>query len=160
MLGLYTDHHVPHAITNGSRLRGVDVLPAHENRASELQHPVLLDHTAAFGRVLLTQDDGLLTEAVRRQRRDRPFCRVIYAHQVSVSVGDCMCALEFVAKAGEPSDRPDKLSSCRFDSSMIAILPNKASQQTQSSYPKGKKAETGLVDQIHTDNRRCKRCGR
>lgn len=79
------DRHMPHAITNGSRLRGVDVLPAHENRASELQY-------------------SLLTEAARRQRRDQPSCGVIYAHQVRVLVGDCMCDLELVAKAGEPSE--------------------------------------------------------
>jgi len=98
------DHHVPRAITNVSRLRGVDVLPAHENRASELQHPALLDRAAEFGRVLFTQDDGLLTEAARRQRRDQPSCGMIHAHQVRVLVGDCMCDLELVAKADEPSE--------------------------------------------------------
>ena len=30
------DHHVPRAITNGLRLRGVDVLTANEDGASEL----------------------------------------------------------------------------------------------------------------------------
>lgn len=33
------DHHVPRAITNGLRLRGVDVLTAHEDGASELRDP-------------------------------------------------------------------------------------------------------------------------
>ncbi len=60
------DHHVPRAITNGLRLRGVDVLTAHENGASDLQNPALLDRAAELDRVLITQDDDLLVEATHR----------------------------------------------------------------------------------------------
>lgn len=71
------DHHVPRAITNGLRLRGVDVLTAHEDRTSELRDPALLDRAAELGRVLFTQDDDLLTEATRRQQREQSFHGVI-----------------------------------------------------------------------------------
>ncbi len=60
------DHHVPRAITNGLRLRGVDVLTAHEDKASRLRDPALLDRATELERVLFTQDDDLLTEATQR----------------------------------------------------------------------------------------------
>ncbi len=43
MATLYMDHHVPHAITVGLRVRDLDVLTALENGASELKDPALLD---------------------------------------------------------------------------------------------------------------------
>ena len=98
------DHHVPRAITNGLRLREVDVLTAHEDGASELRDPALLDRAAQLGRVLFTQDDDLLTEATQRQRRGEPFCGVIYAHQLRVSIGDCVRDLELIAEMSEPVD--------------------------------------------------------
>lgn len=98
------NHHVPRAITNGLRLRGVDVLTAHEDGASELHDPALLDRAAELGRVLFTQDDDLLAEATQRQRRGQSFRGVIYAHQLSVSIGDCIRDLELIAKGGEPTD--------------------------------------------------------
>ncbi len=98
------DHHVPRAITNGLRLRGVDVLTAHEDGAGELGDPALLDRAEELGRVVFTQDDDLITEATQRQRQRRSFSGVIYAHQLRVSIGDCVRDLELVAKAGEPED--------------------------------------------------------
>jgi len=56
-LGFYMDHHVPSAITNGLRLRGVDVLTAHEDGTQRLEDPALLDRAGALGRVLFTRDD-------------------------------------------------------------------------------------------------------
>lgn len=98
------DHHVPRAITNGLRLRGVDVLTAHEDGAGELRDPELMERASELGRVLFTQDDDLLREATDRQRRGQPFGGVIYAHQLRISVGDCVRDLEVVAKAGELDD--------------------------------------------------------
>lgn len=98
------DHHVPRAITNGLRLRGVDVLTAYEDRASELDDPALLNRASELERVLFTQDDDLLVEATQRQRRGQPFYSVIYAHQLRISVGDCIRDLELIAKVGEPAD--------------------------------------------------------
>jgi predicted nuclease of predicted toxin-antitoxin system len=67
-IAFYVDHHVPRAITVGLRLRGVDVLTAYEDGASELDDPELLDRAGELERVLFTQDDDLLAEAARRQR--------------------------------------------------------------------------------------------
>ena len=79
-IALYMDQHVPRAITTGLRLRGIDVLTAYEDGASELNDSALLDRASEFGRVLFTRDDDLFTEATRRQRETTPFLCVIYAH--------------------------------------------------------------------------------
>jgi hypothetical protein len=97
-------HHVPRAITNGLRLREVDVLTAHEDGTSDLQDSALLDRAAELDRVLFTQDDDLLVEATQRQQRRQSFRGVIYAHQLRVSIGGCIRDLELVARAGEPED--------------------------------------------------------
>lgn len=95
---------MPRAITVGLRLRGIDVLTALEDDASELDDPALLDRAGARGRVLFTQDDDLLAEAARRQRADEPFPGIIYAHQLRIPIGACIRDLEFIANVGEPED--------------------------------------------------------
>ena len=101
---LYMDHNVPRAITDGLRARGVDVLTAFEDGASEFNDPELLNRAAELRRVLFTRDYDLLQEATKRQRTGKFFYGVIYAHQLRVSIGDCIRNLEIIAKAGEPED--------------------------------------------------------
>jgi predicted nuclease of predicted toxin-antitoxin system len=96
------DHHAPRAITNGLRLRGVDVLTAHEDGASRLRDPELLDRATELERVLFTQDNDLLTEATQRQ--GQTFSGVIYAHQLHMSIGNCVRDLEIIVQMGEPED--------------------------------------------------------
>ena len=103
-LAFYMDHHVPKAITNGLRLRGVDVLTAYEDGTNEYEDGDLLDRAAELQRVLFTQDDDLLNEAAKRIQGDIPFYGVIYAHQLRVSIGACVHDLEIIAQAGEPED--------------------------------------------------------
>jgi uncharacterized protein with PIN domain len=103
-IALYMNQHVPRAVTVELRLRGVDVITAHEDGASRMDDPELLDRAGELGRVLFTRDDDLLTEATRRQREGIPFRGVIYAHQLRVSIGTCVHDLEIIAKAGEPED--------------------------------------------------------
>lgn len=103
-LAFYMDHHVPRAITLGLRLRGVAVLTAYEDGASELDDAALLDRASELGRVLFTRDDDLLAEAAKRHEERIPFHGVIYAHQLSVSIRRCVQDLEIIAKAGEPAD--------------------------------------------------------
>lgn len=103
-LALYMDQHVPRAITNGLRLRGVDVLTAYEDGASTLDDSALLDRATDLKRVLFTQDDDLLVEAVRRIHQGIWFYGVIYAHQLRAPIGTCIRDLEVIAKTGEPED--------------------------------------------------------
>jgi hypothetical protein len=98
-IALYMDHHVPRAITNELRLRGVDVLTAYEDGMSDAADPVLLQRAAALRRVVFTQDYDFLVEATRRQRAGADFSGVIFAHQLRVSIGASVRDLEILAKA-------------------------------------------------------------
>ena len=103
-VGLYLDVHVRRAVTEGLRLRGVDVLTAQDDGAGELDDPNLLDRAAALGRILFTQDDDLLREAAKRQQRGEPFSGVVYGHQLNVTVGQCVDDLELIAQVTERED--------------------------------------------------------
>lgn len=100
---LYSDHNVNRAITQGLRLRRVDVLTALEDGASRLTDAELLDRAAALGRVLFSTDRDLVIEARRRQRLGVPFAGVVFGSQ-SLPIGPCVEQLELLAKAGEPAD--------------------------------------------------------
>jgi hypothetical protein len=108
-LALYMDHHVPKAITNGLRLREIDVLTAYEDGTNEISDPDLLTRANELRRVLFTQDDDLLVEASRRIKEGIPFHGVIYAHQLQVAIGTCVHDLEIIAKIGEPEDIINKV---------------------------------------------------
>jgi predicted nuclease of predicted toxin-antitoxin system len=89
-LALYMDHKVPRAITTGLRLRGIDVLTAFEDGASELDDSALLNRASELDRVLFTRDDDLLVEAANRQKDGVPISGLVYAHQLRVSIGVCV----------------------------------------------------------------------
>ena len=84
---LYFDVHVPSAIADGLRLRGVDVLRAQEDGTPELNDPLLLDR-----------------EANRRQREREHFAGIIFAHQLNVTIRDCVRDLEIVARVTGPDE--------------------------------------------------------
>jgi len=86
MISIYMDQHIPRAITEGLRLRGVDVITAFEDGADKMGDAELLDRASKLGRVLFTQDNDLLSEGAMRQEKGIPFNGVIYAHQMIVSI--------------------------------------------------------------------------
>lgn len=77
-VALYMDVHVRRAVTNGLRMRGVNVLTAQEDGAAKWPDDRLLDRAGKLWRVLFRQDDDLLTEAELRQRENLPFAGVIH----------------------------------------------------------------------------------
>jgi predicted nuclease of predicted toxin-antitoxin system len=103
------DVHVPAAITLGLRRREVDVLTAQTDNAGRIPDDVLLERATALGRVLVTQDEDLLAEAERWQREGKPFAGVAYAHQLRVTIGQCVNDLELMAKVYEPADMADRV---------------------------------------------------
>ncbi len=103
-LALYMDEHVHRAITSGLRLRGVDVLTVQEDGRAGISDPLILDRATELERVLFTQDDDFLVEANRRQQESINFPGVIYAHQMLVSIGDCIQDLELITQVGEAED--------------------------------------------------------
>jgi len=94
---LYMDVHVPGAIIMELRLRRVDVLTAQEDGARRLADGMLLDHAVALGRVLFSQDEELLREATQWQQRGVAFAGVVYAHQLTVTIGQCLRDLKLVS---------------------------------------------------------------
>jgi predicted nuclease of predicted toxin-antitoxin system len=106
---LYHDEHVRSAVTEGLRKRGVDVLTAQEDGAEGTPDPALLDRATALGRVVFTQDEDFLVEVNLRQYSGQHFAGVISAHQLKVSIGQCVEELELIAKVYEPEDLADRV---------------------------------------------------
>ena len=103
-IALYMDVHIPRAITLGLRMRDVDVLTAQEDGADILTDPDLLDRATQLDRIVFTFDDDFLAEAAKRQRENKLFTGVIYAHPLRISIGRCVHDLELIAKVGESED--------------------------------------------------------
>lgn len=108
-VALYMDVHVRRAVTNGLRLRGVDVITAQEDGTARWSDDRLLDRAGELGCVLFSQDDDLLAEAELRLRAGRAFAGVIYAHQLAITIGRCVTDLEIIAKAAEPEDLENRV---------------------------------------------------
>ena len=100
---LYFDHNVNRAITQGLRIRDVDILTAFEDRAHRLSDPELLDRATELERVLFSSDEDLIAEAHRRQRANEHFAGVIFAPQ-SCPIGAVIEDLEILAAAGDLED--------------------------------------------------------
>ena len=64
----------------------------------------LLNRASELGRVLFTQDNDLLAEAAKRQKKGILFQGIIYAHQLRISIGACVNDLEIIVKAAEPDE--------------------------------------------------------
>jgi len=101
--------HVPRAITEHLLLRGVDVLTAQQDNATEWEDTDLLDRASALGRVVFTQDQDFLLLAVERQNAGKLFAGILFAEQRRVTIGQCVADLELIAKAGNPDDFANKL---------------------------------------------------
>lgn len=108
-IGLYMDHNVPSAITEGLRHRGVDVVFAYEDGTSEFKDSDLLSRATELGRVLVSMDKHLPAEAVKRQRRGIPFAGVAYAHQTSITFREMIDCLELLAKVYDSDDMFNQL---------------------------------------------------
>jgi predicted nuclease of predicted toxin-antitoxin system len=98
------DEHVPRAITIGLRLRGIDILTVQEDGLTGMPDPILLDRATKLQRVLFSQDQDFLIEASRRQAKGIAFTGIIYASQLSVSIGECVRDLEIIAETAEVED--------------------------------------------------------
>ena len=103
-LALYMDHHIPHAIASGLRIRGVDVLSAVEDGSSQLDDETLLRRATELGRVLFSQDADLLRLASRFQRQGIAFAGLFYVHQLSLTFGQVIGDLEIAAKTLDPEE--------------------------------------------------------
>jgi hypothetical protein len=103
-IALYFDVHVDHAIAGQLRLRQVDVLTAQEDGADRLSDELLLERAGTLTRPIVTHDIRFQALAEDWQRQGKPFCGLIFAHQMQVSIGQCVRDLEIIAKATDPRD--------------------------------------------------------
>lgn len=108
-LAFYMDVHVPAAITDALRRRGVDVLTAQEDLTDEWPDDRLLARATALGRVLFSMDADLRREAAALQGAGTPFAGVIAADQLKITIGRCIDDLELLAVATDPSDLAGQL---------------------------------------------------
>ena len=103
-IGLFFDVHVDHAIVGQLRLRQVDVLTAQEDGSDRLSDELLLEHASQLGRPVVTHDIRFQAMTENWQRQGRPFCGLIFAHLMQVSIGRCVFDLELIAKATDPQE--------------------------------------------------------
>jgi len=103
-IALYMDVHIPQAITDQLRRRGVDVLTAFDDEAQELPDDQLLLRVTQLNRVLFTQDIRFRVLAETWQVEGRQFSGLIFGHQLGGTIGQFVRDLELIAKASEPDE--------------------------------------------------------
>lgn len=103
-LRLYMDVHVARAVSDGLRLREIDVLTSQQDDHERADDSTLLDRATVLNRVLFTQDEDLLTTAADRLNRGSDFAGIVFARQMATTIGQCVRDLEFLAIVLEPSD--------------------------------------------------------
>lgn len=101
---LYMDVHVPAAISEQLRRRGVDVLTAIEDGRAQAPDDELLARAHELGRVVFTQDIGFLVLAEQWQRQGRPFHGLLFGHQQRGTIGQYVSNLELIAIASDQDD--------------------------------------------------------
>ena len=96
---LYMDVHVPFAVTRELRKRSVDVVTARQDGCQQLVDRDLLIRATTLSRVLFSQDSDLLREATLTLRSNERFVGVVFAPQLTVSVGQMVSDLELLVRA-------------------------------------------------------------
>ena len=107
---LYIDVHVPLAITDGLRRRGIDVLTSQDDGAGRLDDELLLQRATELGRILFTQDEDLLAIAARWQAASRRFGGLIYAYQLGPGIGEVIEDLELLCVCSEVNEVANQIS--------------------------------------------------
>jgi hypothetical protein len=98
---LYMDVHVPQAITDQLRRRGIDGLTAIEDGRSEAADDEILERARELSRVVFTQDIRFKALAEDWQRDGRPFAGLLFGHQLGATIGQYVKDLELVAQSSE-----------------------------------------------------------
>jgi hypothetical protein len=100
----YMDVHIPAAITQQLRIRGVDVLTATEEKTNQLSDSELLNLATMQGRVVFTHDIRFRALAERYQREGKPFAGLLFGPAEGASIGQYVRDLELIAKASDSAD--------------------------------------------------------
>ncbi len=108
-LRYYMDVHIPAAITESLRRRGVDVLTSQEDGTREVTDELLLQRAAELGRVLFSQDQDLLRIAHQRQSSHEAFPGLVFSPQRGASVGRLIDELELIAKCARRDEAANQV---------------------------------------------------
>lgn len=108
-LAYYFDHHVPSAIANGLRARGIDILTANEDGTSRRPDDFILQRATELGRLVFTQDHDFLVIAHRWSDAEREFAGVVFGHQMHLTIGQAVRDLEIVATVMEAADMRNRV---------------------------------------------------
>ena len=103
-LALYMDVHVPMAVTEALRRRGLDILTSQDDGTAVQDDERLLARATDLGRLFFSQDQDFLRIAAEWQRAGRPFVGVLFAAQQGVSLGLLADDLELLLTCCEPAE--------------------------------------------------------
>jgi predicted nuclease of predicted toxin-antitoxin system len=109
-LSVYMDVHVPLAITDGLRLRGINVLTSQEDDTTEKDDEFLLERASRLGHLFFTQDQDLLAIAASWQGSGQPFVGILYAHQQGASLGRLVADIELLATCCTPEELANRVT--------------------------------------------------
>jgi predicted nuclease of predicted toxin-antitoxin system len=109
-LALYIDVHVPMAVTESLRRKGLDILTSQDDGTATQDDEVLLARANELGRVLFSQDQDFLRITAEWQRTGRPFVGVLFAAQQGVSLGRLADDLELLLTCCEPEELRDRVT--------------------------------------------------
>jgi hypothetical protein len=98
------DVHVPQAIIDQLRRKGVDVLTAIEDDRATLPDEQLLERSTELGRVLFTQDIRFRVLAEKWQREGQEFRGLLFGHQLGAALGRFVSDLELIAMASDADE--------------------------------------------------------
>jgi hypothetical protein len=119
-VALYMDVHVPLAITEQLRRRGVNVLMASDDGADEMPDAELLERVRGLGRVIFTQDLRFKALAEQWIRERRPFAGLIFGAQLGGTIGDFVRDLEMIAQASDQAEWANVVEHIPFKSSAVS----------------------------------------
>lgn len=108
-LAFYMDVHVPEAITEGLREKGIDVLTSQEDETTTWTDSELVDRATELGRVLVSHDADMLQETKRRQQSGQPFSGVVYGHQLKLTIGKAVLDLVLIAEVMTAEEMTNQL---------------------------------------------------
>jgi hypothetical protein len=96
-INFYFDVHIPLAITNGLRIKGIDVLTAQEDDGDQLPDDKLMERATQLNRVLFTFDSDLLVIGAKFKSKEINFSGLTFAHPIDITIGQCVQDLEIIS---------------------------------------------------------------
>jgi len=106
---LYMDQHVKAAVTEGLRVRRIDVITTIEDGTDRWEDEAILARATDPGRVVFTQDDDFLAIADQWLKDGRTFAGLVYGHQLALTIGQATHDLELISRVLDPQNMVDRI---------------------------------------------------